>query len=414
MHFLYTVMSTLDQKRLLTLLILIISIPLSGQNIFREGYIVKTDGKVLTGLVQYKNSNYIPEKCIFKRFEISEPVVISKTQITEFGYINGNRYVLRRYLGNEMFMELLVSGKISLYRNNDGYYLEKGDSKLIKLTAGDITLYESGSKIVIDGAEKLLEHFTEGKVNPIQKETIKIKESLINKVIEYNKISGSTFLVTNREFDDSRLVKQALVTGSNRNRYGIMIGTDMPMFFSPAEERTLPTLINMSTWGAGVSIERIISRKNDRLSAGTEIIFINQKFSQSYLGNQKGSVRYIEFFDSKEIKPALYILYTFPIKKFEPFLSIGTSFRTNLSDQYYRLVQSISPTLVVTTMDSNREFVPVRFNLLVSGGLKIRLSNKIKVSINARAEGGIEGLLDNESTVPHKYFNIGILTGIQF
>ena len=407
-------MSPLTRKSLLIFVFILWILPLASQNIFREGYIIKNDGDVLTGLIQFKNGQDAPNKCVFKRFEISEQVVLTKDNIKEFGYLNGNRFLLKKYNGIEHFFELLVSGKLSLYKNDDGLFLEKGETGLIKLTKGEIVFYEDGRKETVEGDLKLIEHFTEGKVNPIEKQTTKEEGELISKVAEYNKISASPYFLTNREFDDSKLIAQALITGSNRNRYGILAGTDMFMSFSPEENLSAPALIDLQTFVAGVSVERVVSRVNDRLLFGGELLYINQKFSQFYLGNVSGTVRHVEFFNFKEIKPAIYLKYTISGGKFEPFLTTGISFRTNLLTDYYQLIQSEHNGIVTTVINDRRNFKPIRINLLISGGVKYKINNKIKINLNLRIEGGTEGIFENDPTVPHKYFNIGILTGIMF
>jgi hypothetical protein len=312
------------------------------------------------------------------------------------------------------FFELLVSGKINLYKNGDGYYLEKGGSKLIKLTGGDITVYESGSKIVLDGAEKLLGYFTEEKVNAINKETVASENLLIDKVVEYNKVSDSPYLVTNREFDDSKLVARALVTGSNRNRFGFLTGTDMLMCFGPDEKISAVAVTYRSGWVAGFNYERIISRVDDRLNMGFEFLMIQQELSQFYLVTTRFSVRHFEYFNLKDIKPFAYLLYTFPIAKFEPFLSAGLSFRTNLYGEYYKIIQYENEGVITSEAVYGRDFKPLRINLIVSGGVKYKLTQKIKVNINIRAEGGLEGFTANASRLTHNYGNVGILAGIQF
>lgn len=390
-------------------------LPATAQKIFREGYIVRNDGKMLTGLVQFNTKQEIQENCIFRRFEISEQVVLTKNDIKEFGYLNGNRFILKKYQGRESFFELLVMGKLSLFKSKDGYYLEKGETGLIKLGDVDISYYIDGIKYSAEGAVKLIENLTEGKVNPVEKQTITNEEQLIGKIAEYNKISSVPFFITNREFDASKKIAQALVTGSNRNRYGILIGTDIFMSFSPGENLSATSPIDFQTWGAGVYFERIVSKLNDRLTFGGELLLINQKFSQFYLGkNGYGPIRNFEYFNSKEIKPAIYLKYTFSGRKIEPFLSPGISCRTIVSNDFFQLIQTENKGIVTTVRNSDKTFRPVSPNLLISCGLNYKISNKVKINLNARAEIGLEGIFTNETNEQYKFYNIGIMTGIQF
>ncbi len=110
------------------LIIFLSASDLFGQKIFREGYIVKKTGELMTGLVEYSPKRGIPSECKFKRFDIARTVIYSPDEIQAFGYRNGNRYESREFSGKVSFLEVIVTGKIILYQKGSKYYIDKDKS----------------------------------------------------------------------------------------------------------------------------------------------------------------------------------------------------------------------------------------------------------------------------------------------
>src|SRR5512133_1001310 len=129
--------------RNLRLLPFILLIFISGnefycQKIFRDGYVVKKSGESSYVLVEYSSSQDIPSKCTFKRFDIAREVGYTPESILAFGYKNGNRYESRELNNKKSFYEVLVTGRIVLYRKGSGFYVDKDHLGLVELKSGPV------------------------------------------------------------------------------------------------------------------------------------------------------------------------------------------------------------------------------------------------------------------------------------
>jgi len=187
-------MILLKKLLLLSIVPLVISSAASAQKNFREGYLIKNNGDVLNGLIEYKSNQDVPAVCIFKRFEIATEIPYGPGEIMSFGYINGNRYESKKVSGKDSFYEVLVSGKITLYRTGSKYFLQKEDSGLTSLNESTIEYTSKGQSQKFDGLTPFLRYITEGKVETIKEKTDP-KQDLEPVIIEFNRNSGNAYYV---------------------------------------------------------------------------------------------------------------------------------------------------------------------------------------------------------------------------
>jgi len=95
---------------------------------FRPGFVLKLNGDSVAGFIQYGSSKANSRFCNFKPTKNGEKIKYAPEDIHGYG-INDDKFYEARNIskkGSEFyFLEVLVRGKVSLYKNIRVYYLEK-------------------------------------------------------------------------------------------------------------------------------------------------------------------------------------------------------------------------------------------------------------------------------------------------
>jgi len=378
----------------LVLLILLIGDVVNCQKIFREGYVVKKNGEPLHGLVEYSSNQKIPSKCTFKRFDIAREVTYSPETILAFGYKNGNRYESKNLKGNQVFFEVLVTGKIILYQRESAFYIEKDPVGFVELTNGDIKYLNESGLTETKRVRDFLVFITEGKSINIP-ERINLKSDVIPIITSYDRNIGQSYAVFNRTMTEKQITKKALETGVNKTRFGILSGVNVYMLnIKPKTAATnyLPNPEKEIGPVFGLSYETLISRKTDRLSVKVEIMYSDQTFYCYQEG--KNSMGYIirddAFFGFTGIKAPLFFQYSFTGRRVVPFINAGIAYQY-LYRKNYRMTEEIERPLfndINTYEHNNVGFKSGEMSILAGVGSKVRVVNNLNLSFQGRIEMG--------------------------
>ena len=299
--------------------------PVLCQKVFREGYIVKNNDEILYGLTGFKPGQHTPGECMFKRFEIAVPVTYKPGEIKEFGYVNGNRYESVLIDGKNLFIEVLVSGDITLYRKDAKYYLEKGTSGLTEFSGQRIFYGQGIEKKEFDSPVSFLKYLTEGKINIAEK--INIKKDLVSLVSDYNQKSGEFNIVYRQDYNKNMLTGKSLRSGTRIWSIGVLGGFNIySLSLKPEAKFYLPDPEPEITPVAGLSYERIISRGDNKTSLRIEFLFVRQTF-YSYSESSYGVQEFKDdaFFDFTGMKIPVVIQYAFTSGGIVPYLNGGIS-----------------------------------------------------------------------------------------
>ena len=142
------------------LLILAVSLDLSGQFKFSEAFIITHEHDTLQGEIDIKSSRSLADKCVFRKNRESQNEVYYPGEIQGF-YIYGYKYFVSREIPDKektkkVFLEYMVDGVVDLYCDfsfdEPRYFLEKA-SEFYELTNEDITI-EKNDKIYSQPSEK--------------------------------------------------------------------------------------------------------------------------------------------------------------------------------------------------------------------------------------------------------------------
>ena len=133
------------------LLVISLIIPCSfmayGQPDFRDGYIITAENDTIYGKIDFRSGFKNRKLCRFKGQ--NGLVEYTPDQITGYRFINDRFYSAQIIPGT--FVEVLVSGKLSLFRDGYDFYIQKEGDSLIRLETKEIrdTVYDNGSPKVV-------------------------------------------------------------------------------------------------------------------------------------------------------------------------------------------------------------------------------------------------------------------------
>jgi hypothetical protein len=326
-------------------------------------------------------------------------VEYSPESLIAFGYKNGNRYETKDFNNKQVFFEVLVTGKLVLYRRGSGYFIEKDHTGLIELKSGQVKYQTVNGLTEFKDLPGFLTYLTEGETGTISS-NFNIKNDIIPFVTSYNKDSGKEFYVFNRSISEKQISQKALETGVARNRFGLLGGANIYMLsLTPKDNYSqyLPNPEKESAMVFGISYERLISRKTDRYSLKIELLYSKQTFycykdeiSKTTLIN-----RYDAFFNFTGIKVPVLFQYSFTGKRIVPYINAGFAYQY-ISDQDYVQIKEVENTALheVRTYEVRDLVVhPGEVSSVAGIGLKTRLFNNINLNIQGRVEFGT-GILE--------------------
>jgi len=361
-----------------------------SQKIFRDGYIIKNPGEQLNGLIEYKAGQDVPTSCIFKWFDIAVEITYNPGDIKAFGYFDGSRYESKKLDGKDIFLDVMISGYVSLYRRRSKYFIQKGQSGITELKNGSLEYTAGGELQKFDGLTSFLKYITEGKTGNI-KEKLNIKTDVLPIIAEYNKGSGKSFIVFNREYSEEKLLSESFRSGGSRNSFGVLTGINIySLKLKPLTNVFVPAPEPEISPAFGLTFERIISRINYRLSLRADLMFMKQNF-YSYSENAKGVTlqRDDAFFEFTGIKLPLMLQYSFSSGKIIPYVNGGFSYQAFIRKDYDHIRESENYNHeIFISVDHNLNFYRGEIAGALGTGLKIRLMNDIKLSIQGRMEIG--------------------------
>ncbi|HKK42995.1 MAG TPA: hypothetical protein VJ963_11345 [Bacteroidales bacterium] len=380
-------------KLLSVLLVLLLAdVSLSGQKIFRDGYIEKADGETFSGLVRYASNQGIPSKCTFKRFDIAREVVYSPLDIKAFGYKNGNRYESKNYKGTTSFYEVLVSGTINLYIKGSKYYIAKGKGDFTELKNGHIDYIAGNESKEFRTLQDFLCYITEKPSGSLSGK-FNLKKDLLPLITIYDKETGEEYQVYNRHLSEKQLAQRMFETGTNRNTAGIIGGlTYMKLNIKPNPQFTdfIPEPVTSNAAAFGIGFEHLLFRRTDRLSVKVELLYSKLNF-YGYSEKQMtdGFARNDVYVDFTGVKVPAMIQYSVTGKRLVPFINAGIAMEVITGKSYLHSeeLETLS-NAVITNNDTDMGLKSSLITGLAGLGFRTRIFNNLGLQVQGRAEYG--------------------------
>lgn len=395
---------------LLILLLLLCSDELFSQKIFRDGYIVKNNGEIFSGLVKYSVKQDIPAVCVFKRFDIAREVEYSSMDITAFGYKNGNRYESREVSNKKAFYEVIVSGKVTLYKKDKKYYIASDQLGFSEVKNGHISCVVAGENKEFNSLPEFLYFITEGKTGSISGK-FNINNELINLISDYNSKTGINHIY-NRSISEKQLTQASTQSGAFKNKFGLLGGISMYQLNIKSNSDILGTNLDFlvpapekeTGYITGLTYERLLLRRTDRLSLRVDFLYTSQNFyfykERILTVTRRNSVDDV-FFNFSAVKFPVLLQYSLTGHRMVPFVNAGIAF------QYFRKSDYIHYQLAQNYFDEYephelREFAfnKTEFSTVGGIGVRARISGNINLNLQLRVEKGNGMFVNRRDDLP--------------
>lgn len=359
------------------IILLFTSIQLVAQSDFRQGHIITTSGDTLKGFIDYRADNSLCNKCRFKinRNEKVKEYYPKELKVFQFEK-EGRKFISMtipyRDETKEVFLEMLITGKMNLYycfdKSLESYFFiqKRGEKHLANLPFTRIyrnvrTGYTTYLKTIdssnhTDTLKKYMQD-TPDLFSRIDEIDVPRQKNLIKLVKMYNGYNQDKFMT------ESHIKKVNPLT----------------IYLSPA---FVYTNFRTSVWNkynilGGIQIALSLNQSNERLFFNTGILI------PVYRNYYPGLVNLSEDFKSL-IKVPILFEYRFPNKMIQPRFSIG-----------YNLYKNDVSLAIQST---------------VLAGVNIRLSKGVSLSIIPGVEfAGSETFI----ILPVSYDNFSLFTGLQ-
>jgi hypothetical protein len=372
------------------------------QKIFRDGYIIKKTGETFNGLIEYSPNQKIPSQCVFKRFDIAVTIPYSPADIHAFGYINGKRYESKNQNKKDVFYEVLVLGRINLYYKGSKYFIEEENQGMTEIKDGSISYSTAGERKEFKSLAEFLRYITKGEVENIN-DKVNIKNDLVAIITDYNRRSGNSFSVFNRTITERELTRAVIKSGAYKNRFGMFAGINYySLTLVPTKSFYIPAPGISGSPVAGISWERQIFPKSDRLTVRIDLMFLKNNF-YSYserTPNYGYLTRDDAFFDFSGIKLPLLLQYSFTGGRIVPYINAGLSYTAIIQKNYLHIQEeeNSSNNVIVTSQDRNMVFRKNETSLLCGTGVRFRLFSNTSINLQGRVELG-KGLFNNSDNL---------------
>lgn len=387
-----------------TLLIFLFSIALLyGQNDFRKGYIITSGNEKNYGYINYREGTQQYNVCSFKPTENSEIIDYTPYQIKGYGYDN-DKYFESKLIektgetSKKYFLEVLVSGKVTLYRFAMSFYVQKGEDILRKLYTESKEVFVDGKRYIIESKHHI------GILSILFSDCPKVKNSipavrltekrLTELVASYNECSGEPgitykehkpwvklhlgiaagFALSDIKFEDNITYFTEIYKGSFKNHKSLITGLDID-----------------------ISSPRI----NERISFHGGLYYTKMSFLGSEI--QEGIILEHNdlFINLKQLKVPLGFRYTLPEKNLTPFINLGILNTFNLSSSFkWRQEKQSSNT--VNTYEYDIGISDVKLGYWGGIGINKQIKNKLYGALELRYDRSL-GANSDISRPVYKY-----------
>lgn len=398
-------------------LFMIVSIhDISSQSQYRKGYVVKNSGDTITGFIGYREGDRNYKVCDYRKTKDQKSVEFLPNEILSYGIDDDAQFITNEILLNDtkekVFFEVLVKGKISLYKYFYRFFVTKNDNEFHELenkkteVSVDGKNYVKKSKRYV-GTLSYMMTDCNGVRNDIEKALVRERE-LTELVEKYNDCTNQTSV----SFKSKRPWFEFHFGGTlgfNASRLELQSGYLPESEFDPAYS-IMP----------GINFDFLSPRINERMSFHTGLFYLATNYT-SY-----SEIIYYENFvnrndltiDSKQLKLPIGIRYTFPVKKYTPYLNIGISYTFNLESSVIWVLER-ERNGVVETIESESSSNANNSHIGYWGGIGIKrpVSSKLMGFLEIRFEktNGLSEFDPSSFGVFHEdNKNIQLLIGISY
>lgn len=358
-----------------------------GQSDYRRAYIVINPYDTTFGYAKFKEGNSNYDFCEFKEKIDGKSEKFFPSQILSYRFIDDQYFETKNILhDNEVkstFLEVLVRGRITLYKNQSSFYVEKGDSIFYQLNneeqkvriGGDLYLKQSNHHI---GMLNLLLFDCKDTHNLGRK--IRLTEQYLTKLIEkYNAcFNGSSISFKSKK----PWIKMTYGLGIGFRSSSLKInktGASFAHLNSNYSKSTTPT------FGALIGVNS--PRVHEKISFYLELYYLSSIYNTENSSDSSNTVtRNDVVIWLKELKIPFGVQYTFIERKFSPYILLGINSSITISSST-NWVQEVENNNVVNTYRQEAvDISETQQGLFVSAGVSKALFSGLFSDLELRYE----------------------------
>jgi hypothetical protein len=313
--------------KLLSLFLLsLVSAALYSQD-FRKGFIITPQNDTLRGYVSYREALRAHRVCSFKATSNHDVVKYEPTQLKGYGFDDNANFIsklaeVRDSVYEQVFLEVLVSGKVTLYKYDYFYFLEKDDGKLHRLIVKEVARERDGTTYIGKsthhiGVVKVMLGDCEALRPSLEK--FELNEKTISRFVgRYNQCFGGTAVVY-KEKKSWFKAEIGILGGVSLSTLEVTSENDWNDYLtSPYHKSTAPV--------GGVSFLLSSPRLNERFGFLGEAQFVKSSYySFSQIGSGSSIQRNYISITVSQVRIPIAVRYTFTGKKISPFVDAGFS-----------------------------------------------------------------------------------------
>lgn len=412
-------MMAMMKKIILMTVLFMVCILIHAQYGFIPGFVIKSNGDTLNGLVFYSTDNNLEKTCRFKRFEIAEEVVYDPSEIKAYGFRNGRYFESVSLKNKKLFLECLLKGEISLYirtgKNKGPYYLDSPLTGFVILYRGINNLEGTGS---FSSFKEILKYVLADKLDATEMEDLLYdKQSLMSVINSYNEKSDLPHRSLNQTRSANLLGDYSLNNSKPYVEIGVTAGYQYTVLgINKTLNRYLSVADYHSTYrpAVGVYLNRQLSKLGSPWSFDLAAIFIQD----TYYGYAE--YKYSAYFFRDDI----YLDYTgilFPVglkvefseKKFRPYIKAGLMYTWLLDPEYYRLEEKQEGDVIYARIDRVYD-VSSDIGFHASAGFLFQMGAARKVSFDISYLRDTQNLRSKVEDNWAKLFNHNIALMLRF
>jgi len=377
-------------KRILFLfVVLCISQILYSQSDLREGFIIRQNQDTVRGIIKYKGGNTNPRDCQFKALEQQSIIAYKADDIIGYGFKNDKYFESRKVETSDqnsefVFLEVLISGKVSLFKYDNVFYIEKAESGLLKLSSETIETIINGVPTAIKSSSYqrtltlLLSDCPEmSSLIPVSN----FSERSLTKLLErYNICMKAPAVIykNNKSWIHTRF---GISGGYISSHIAFETKNNFMNHLGPFERSNSPIV--------GVSFELLAPRLNERVSFLADFLFSKSKYDSDNIKYAFSNAQITKNFVNIEmthLKIPIGLRYTFQGKGLSTFFNFGLS-ETRTLNSVSEWTQTVEYINLFDTYQ--KEALKIRKNQLgIWGGVGISrvLGKGLKAYVELRYE----------------------------
>ncbi len=409
---------------LIAVLFFIVSGSCFSQRNFRDGFVVKSGGDTLYGLVNYREGSGAFRQCEFRESFENEVITYRPGEIQKYGFerdkvLESREITLQEEPPRTVFLEILVDGLASLYKFDDTYWVEKDSGGLHQLR-NEPRVIETEGKMVLGSTNEhisilsMLLYDCPEVMDNIQGIGSIRERPLTNAIEEYNMCMGVPYIVYK---DQKPWIEPSVgITGglnNSRIKFDELKG-GFSQVLGTTEVTNSPSI--------ALSLGFYFPRINERISFHLDFFYISAKYYRHGIIEETNTTTtdYVDI-ELDQLKIPAGFRYTLTKRNFTPYFSIGVSqtFHLKYSSSWTRKEERHNLDIVNTyNYDEAFPMKSSQLGIWGSAGIQRTFRNRLVSFIELRFEQ-TNGIATKSETQPYydlksNVTNLQLFTGIRF